>query len=137
MLVQGLKNASYAKFNGMQGTVVGDNDTGRIVVELPDKRLAMKRENLTLIFNFTSAPPAIVPSSAAEESEILDEYEADDQMHVVTGSKKQRTQQKPVNAAQVAAQQFVSQQRATAATASRAPSRKAWSSAGHSRHTAS
>ena len=57
VLVDGLKAETYKRFNGQQGTVLGEGDNGRILVDLSEKSLLVKRENLTLTF----AAPASAP----------------------------------------------------------------------------
>ena len=57
VLINGLKAETYERFNGELGTVLGDGENGRILIDLPEKSLLIKRENLTLTF----AAPASAP----------------------------------------------------------------------------
>ena len=59
VLINGLKAETYKRFNGQQGTVLGDGENGRILIDLPEMSLLIKRENLTLTF--------AAPASAAEQ----------------------------------------------------------------------
>ena len=64
VLVDGLKAETYKRFNGQQGTVLGEGDNGRILVDLSEKSLLVKRENLTLTF----AAPASAPEQRVSDN---------------------------------------------------------------------
>jgi hypothetical protein len=51
VVVHGLKKESFLRFNGQDGIVLGDgHENERIIVDLPEKSLLIKRQNLVLMF---------------------------------------------------------------------------------------
>ena len=122
VLVNGLQTESYKRFNGTQATVLGDTDNGRILIDVPEKSLAVKRENLTLIFG-SSAPDQRVSGGVGADADRISSngpaFSAQANLaqdHKPAGEKKQKI----FNPLQVAAQQ-VAQQRDSGAARNPAP----------------
>jgi len=108
VVVNGLQSEGYKRFNGTQAMVLGDNPNGRILIDLPEKSLLVKRENLTLVFGTPAldqrfsgsvGADAAAPAFSAQGNLAQDQKPA--------AEKKQKT----FNAAQAAAQRVAQYQR--------------------------
>ena len=105
VLLQGLKGST--QYNGQHGTVLGDSQNGRIVVDLDltGKNLLVKRSNLTLIFS--EQVKAMWPEFGKKGTLMSDGQEDQAGSGVESCSSPSTVlpkKPKPINAAQVAAQ---------------------------------
>ena len=102
VLLQGLKGST--QYNGQHGTVLGDSQNGRIVVDLDltGKNLLVKRSNLTLIFS--EQVKAMWPEFGKKGTLMSDGQAASRVESCSSPSTVLPKKPKPINTAQVAAQ---------------------------------